>query len=289
MTIEQFISNPELKEKFVLQKLICHFLNLNKEEFRLKIGTDIEDELREKITSAYNGIVVDQKPLEYVVWYVEFFGNKFHVNENTLIPRPETEYMITAVTEHCQSLKDQKDNVLIDVGTWSWVLGISVLMQNQWYFDKAIFTEISQKALDVAQQNYEILIKDHDFHHEFLQADLLDFCDQPRCNMWDKNIIIVSNLPYIPEDTFEKNVSDNVKKREPKMAFVWWEDWLDYYRIMLDQIVSLWLLETKSITQFLEMMTRQIDILRAEYQEKFIFEEVKTFHFNIRIVKVTKK
>jgi len=40
---------------------------------------------------------------------------------------------------------------------------------------------------------------------------------------------------------------------------------------------------------FLEMMTRQVDILRQEYQEKISFEEVKTFHFNIRIVKATLK
>ncbi len=51
--------------------------------------------------------------------------------------------------------------------------------------------------------------------------------------------MLVANLPYIPEDMFEANVADNVKKFEPKPAFVGGDDGLDYYRIMLDQILTL--------------------------------------------------
>ncbi len=77
------------------------------------------------------------------------------------------------------------------------------------------------------------------------------------------------------------------------MAFVWWDDGLIYYRNMLDQIIdirkknnNLWDINR---SLFLEMMTRQTDILRQEYKETFIFDEVKTFHFNIRIIKATLK
>jgi release factor glutamine methyltransferase len=49
---------------------------------------------------------------------VEFFGVKFSVNQHTIVPRPETEYMISAVTEHCQnSLANQPGNILMDIGT----------------------------------------------------------------------------------------------------------------------------------------------------------------------------
>ena len=96
------------------------------------------------------------------------------------------------------------------------------------------------------------------------------------------NVVLVANLPYIPEETFESNVSDNVKNREPKPAFVGGDDGLDYYRIMLDQIIEL---NPKNLVMFLEMMTWQVDILRQLYDDTFVFEEVKTFHFNIRIVK----
>jgi hypothetical protein len=88
-------------------------------------------------------------------------------------------------------------------------------------------------------------------------------------------------------------VADNVKKWEPKPAFVGGDDWLYYYRIMLDQILQLrvtsneWcIIDKMALVCFLEMMTRQVDVLRQEFDQYFEFEEVKTFHFNIRIVKV---
>ncbi|USN54172.1 MAG: hypothetical protein H6765_06290 [Candidatus Peribacteria bacterium] len=54
---------------------------------------------------------------------------------------------------------------------------------------------------------------------------------------------------------------------------------------MFDQLLAQ--VPDAQVTMFLEMMTRQVDILRQEYGEKIHFEEVKTFHFNIRIVKAT--
>jgi len=70
---------------------------------------------------------------------------------------------------------------------------------------------------------------------QFLQSDLLDFLLDKSSTLKpfnypkykgapsfkkEDNIILVANLPYIPEETFEANVSDNVKKWEPKTAFV---------------------------------------------------------------------
>ena len=121
-------------------------------------------------------------------------------------------------------------------------------------------------------------------------------------NLENSHVVLVANLPYIPEATFEANVSDNVKKWEPKPAFVGGEDGLVYYKKMLDQIMTLRGIRDQgpengdnkifpkihgSITCFLEMMTWQVDILRQLYGQSFVFEEVKTFHFNIRIVKTS--
>lgn len=74
----------------------------------------------------------------------------------------------------------------------------------------------------------------------FLQSDLLEFLKDGKMERWnDGNVVLVANLPYIPEEMFEANVAENVKKFEPKPAFVGGDDGLDYYRIMLDQILSL--------------------------------------------------
>jgi len=105
MTLGSLLQNPEFSEKFVLQKLLCLFLNCSREELWIDVFRDIDDALFQKIKIAYHDYVVEKKPLEYVLGFVEFFGRKFLVNESTLIPRPETEYMITAVTEYC-GMKD---------------------------------------------------------------------------------------------------------------------------------------------------------------------------------------
>ena len=294
----------DLTEKFVLQKFLCAFLQCSREELRTRTDEEVSDDIIQKVLVAYKSYVEDKKPLEYILGHVDFFGKEFFVNEATLIPRPETEYMITAVTEYIswkpktQSWKPEK-NLLLDIWTGCWVLWISVLLQNPVYFSEAIFTDYFADALEIAKKNFEHFtweIKNDTLKVDFLQSDLLDFLksstlkDSPSFQTKeDINIILVANLPYIPEETFEANVSDNVKKREPKPAFVWWDDGLDYYKIMLDQILSLklkaWSMKPENFVMFLEMMTWQVDVLRQLYDDDFVFEEVKTFHFNIRIVK----
>lgn len=108
------MNNPEYPQKFALEKFICYFLGLSREEVRTKSDQELTPDQETQIITAYNAYVIDKKPIEYVLGFVEFFGTKFHVNGDTLIPRPETEYMITAVTEFCQENK-KSDSILLDV------------------------------------------------------------------------------------------------------------------------------------------------------------------------------
>ena len=119
-------------------------------------------------------------------------------------------------------------------------------------------------------------------------------------------------MPYIPDETFDTNPDLSIKY-EPRVAFVGGDDGLDLYRVMFNQVESRMFkaesgklqavsdtyiehsdlkLEAYSlklsITMFLEMMTWQVDILRKEF-EWLEFEEIATFHFQIRIVKATVK
>ena len=135
---------------------------------------EISDEIIQKILVAYKSYVEDKKPLEYILWHVDFFWKEFYVNEATLIPRPETEYMITAVTEFIKSStlkgtpsfegKEDKiewnNNLLLDIGTGCGVLWISVLLQNPGYFAEAILCDYFANALEVAKINYQKLVID---------------------------------------------------------------------------------------------------------------------------------
>ena len=285
MKIQELLQDPKIQQKRVMENLICHFLNISREDLWTQLDNELDTNIEGKIMQAYDDFVVKKKPLEYVLGYVEFLRNKFKIDERALIPRPETEYMIQAVNEHIQSWKIGQPAVLFDIGTGCGVLWLSVLLHNKDFFEKAYLSEYIEYTLSLARENYE------NYKNEIwttdvklVQSNLISFAwDCLKNNEFSdkENFLLVANLPYIPEQTFNENVWDNVKNWEPKPAFVGGEDWLDYYREMFQQLFDFWI---KPI-MFLEMMTRQVDILRKEFWEKINFDEVKTFHFSSRIVK----
>lgn len=283
MQLQMLIQDPAFKKKFVLEKLLCHYLNTTRTDLRTNAQQELSPEIEQRIRADYRAYEEEDKPLEYLLGFVEFFGVKFIVNENTLVPRPETEYMITAITEAMQKNHDT-DNILLDIWTGSWVLGCSVLLQNSDKFREVFFADISAEALLVAKQNYDTLIDASKYDMRMLQSDLCAFLESYQEIIKNKNLILTANLPYIPDKTFEENAPSNVQKREPKIAFVGGDDGLDLYRKMFSQLQGI-KQEVKSLVMFLEMMTWQVEILRKEFWEYMEFEEVKTFHFNIRIVK----
>ena len=157
-------------------------------------------------------------------------------------------------------------------------------MQNPNRFREVFFADISAEALRVAKKNYDALIEAKHYDMRMIQSDLCAFLENYQEIIKNKKLILTANLPYIPDKTFEENAPSNVQKREPKLAFVGGDDGLELYRKMFTQLEHL-SQESQSLIMFLEMMTRQVELLREEFGEKIIFEEVKTFHFNIRIVK----
>ena len=253
--------------------------------------------MAQKIMSMYDDYVVKQKPLEYVLGHVDFFWKEFIVNEATLIPRPETEYMITAVKEYVDwKLKIENwkwmEWVLLDVGTGCGVLWISVLLQNSETFREVFFSDITPESLIVAKKNYDIHIDGSRYDARFIQSDLCAYLENYTSVIEGKDVILVANLPYIPEQTHDEQNPERVKNWEPRVAFVWGDDGLLYYRIMFQQLFALkdeGKCLQNTFMMFLEMMTWQVDILRAEFGDRIEFDEVKTFHFNIRIVKARLK
>jgi len=283
MQLQALIQNPAYKKKFVLEKLLCHYLDKTRTELWTDAEQELSEELVKKIQEDYRAYEEDEKPLEYILGFVEFFGVRFWVNEHTLIPRPETEYMITAITEELQSREDS-DHILLDIGTGSGVLWCSVLLQNGGKIREVFLADISADALYVANRNYNDLIDGSLYDTRIVQSDLCAFLESYSGIIEGRKLIMTANLPYIPDQTFDENSPANVQKWEPRFAFVGGDDGLDLYRKMFAQLLEL-KDQVSDLVMFLEMMTWQVNILRKEYEGVIEFEEVKTFHFNIRIVK----
>jgi len=262
MKIIDLLSDHNFKNKKVLEKLISYYLNIKKEDIFKNYDLQISDDKLNKIIAWYRQFVDKKKPLEYILGFVEFFWYKFFVDSRVLIPRPETEYIIQAVQDYWKNLK-WKINIL-DVWTGCGVLGISSFLKLKDFLDinKVVLSDISEEALEVAKINVDKLIWfEYKSKFQFVKSD-----------------------PYIPDKVFEENVEDNVKKREPSLAFLGGEDWLNLYKRMFNQLLMLSDSKLNNIIMFLEMMDWQVNKLSKEFPQ-FKFEKVKTFHFNIKIVK----
>jgi len=293
MRIIDLLQNVDYKEKFVLKKLIVHHTGIDKNDLWVRADEVLDDGLVVVILSDYHKYADEKMPLEYVIGEVIFFGHNFLVNQAVLIPRPETEYMIEAVvnppfpplSRGVSLLAGSGQNVLIDVGTGSGVLWTSVVLQKPDLFEKVILTDVEANALEVAKKNFYRHISKPSFEVEFVCASLLDFLAGEKEPFADAdNIVLVSNAPYIPDETLYTEVEENVSKWEPHVALLGGPDGLDLYRQLLKQIMEYLSDFRGRLVCFFEMMTWQCDILRQEFAEDFVFDEVKTFHANIRII-----
>ena len=160
-----------------------------------------EEELKEIIEELKTG-----KPYQQILGHTEFYGKKFFVDENVLIPRPETEELVELAKIEIQNLKSKIQNLkLLDIGTGSGIIPITLKK----YFPNA---EIS--AMDISEKALEIAKKNADFHKKeinFIQADFLN------TELTEKYDIIISNPPYIGiEENIE--IEDSVKGFEPNIA-----------------------------------------------------------------------
>lgn len=160
------------------------------------------------------------EPIQYVLGQADFYGLKFHVNQDVLIPRQETEELVYWILENHPS--KQSLNVL-DIGTGSGCIPITLKKHRP---DWAITgVDVSIGALEIAQQNADR----NGVEVAFRQMDVLGV--ESLSANWD---IIVSNPPYIPLDE-SRLMPGNVLKYEPRLAlFVENEDSLLFYRKIAD-------------------------------------------------------
>ena len=158
----------------------------------------------------------DQEPVQYIVENAHFFGREFFVNNNVLIPRPETETLIEEGIRILEA-KGRESNVL-DIGTGSGCIAITLALETN---GKVTAIDISESALDVADTNARSLGADV----QFFQSNFLQ--DSGPAGEWD---LIVSNPPYVRWSE-RSQMKVNVTMHEPHEAlFVPDDDALIFYK-----------------------------------------------------------
>ena len=159
------------------------------------------------------------KPYQQILGYTEFYGNRFFVDENVLIPRPETEELLELAISKIKNLKSKIQNLkLLDIGTGSGIIPIT--LKKHFPYAEVFAMDISEKALEIAQKNADF----HQTEIKFLKADYLN------TNLTEKYDVIISNPPYIGIDE-NTEIEDSVKGFEPNIAlFSPTQDALIFYR-----------------------------------------------------------
>ena len=170
-----------------------------------------------------------EKPIQYILGETEFYGLRFLVNENTLIPRPETEELVEWILEITNYELEITNLKIVDIGTGSGCIAISLAKNVQNAEVSAI--DISEKALATAIKNAEI----NAVNVNFINADILNVTDLSELPSSNFHLptpidIIVSNPPYV-RNLEKAEIKTNVLEFEPHLAlFVDDSDALLFYR-----------------------------------------------------------
>lgn len=159
------------------------------------------------------------KPYQYILGNAEFYGRTFFVNENVLIPRPETEELLEFAISKIKNSEFYKTKFrILDIGTGSGV--IPILLKLKFPNAEVTSMDIDKKTIEVAKENAE----HHQVDIRFLEMDYL------QAELKDEYDVIISNPPYIGKEEITE-IQNSVKGFEPNIAlFSPTSDALIFYR-----------------------------------------------------------
>ncbi|HDX9577499.1 TPA: peptide chain release factor N(5)-glutamine methyltransferase [Bacillus pseudomycoides] len=216
--------------------VLCHVLKTN----RTGLMMNMREELTEEQEQTFTNFIykhVEGIPVQYLIGYEMFYGRPFFVNEEVLIPRPETEELVLGVLTRIRRKFEDKDVHVADIGTGSGAISITLALENPRLHVYTV--DIATESIEVARKNAEKLEANVTFYH----GDLLSPFQETK----QKLDVVVSNPPYIPEEDW-RGLSSVVKEHEPKRALVGGEDGLDFYRRFMEELPKV--LQEEAIVAF---------------------------------------
>lgn len=208
------IENPIQQAKIVLASVLQknkEYILINENEV---LQNEVYNEFIAKIEKLQEGI-----PLQYITNVQEFMGMDFYVDENVLIPQPDTEILVEEVLN---LIGKQESLSVLDMCTGSGAIAVSIAKNTN--NCKVYAVDISNTALEVAKKN--AIRNEVDEKIEFINSNMFEKLDINK-----KFDIIVSNPPYIETDIIKQ--LDIQVQNEPKIALDGGFDGLDFYRNIL--------------------------------------------------------
>ncbi|GAB1612431.1 peptide chain release factor N(5)-glutamine methyltransferase [Mammaliicoccus lentus] len=232
---------------------------LSRTQILLKQQEPVPDNILKKFLT-YRERMYLGEPVQYIVGYAEFYGRKFIVNNDVLIPRPETEELVLQTLNTI----NQHEQTVCDIGTGTGAIAISLKKERTNL--NVIATDISDDALKVAKENARL----NQAEIEFLQGDAL----KPLINNGIKVDVLLSNPPYI---SYEEKVemSETVLEYEPHLALFTQNNGLAIYKRILNDLDKV--MKKDGLVIF------EIGHLQGEILKSYIHEHYKVK--NLAIIK----
>ena len=237
---------------------------------REEVIINFEKKVSNNIINNFNKLIIrrsTREPLAYILKKKEFWSKNFFVNRNTLIPRPETELLCENIIKILKS----KNPYVLDIGTGTGCILLSILSENK--KAKGLGIDISKKAIEVAKKN--------SYSHGLNKRAVFLTRSLDKINNY-KFDLIVSNPPYIKTSDI-KNLSDDVRKFEPKIALDGGKDGLD--------VIKKVIYKSKTILKKLGTLALEIgygqhykvsQILKKQnFKEEFL---IKDYRNNVRCI-----
>lgn len=243
-----FVSDHKIDES-VVNLLLLGMKNWNLTDLLMNYQQQMPQHEFEKFKDMLNKVYHGWPP-QYLLGEADFFGRKFKVTENTLIPRQETEELVEWVLNDFGN--NQSDLKIADIGTGTGIIGISLKLERPLW--DVTLTDVSPAALSVARENAQRY-----------GLDIKSICSDLFATLKGKFNIIVSNPPYIAES--EKYLMDqSVIEHEPHVALFAAEKGLFVYQRIAAEISSY--LEKEAVL-YLEIGFRQGKAVKQIFQQAF--------------------
>lgn len=218
---KNLLQKNNIEDSQTISKILMEYI-LGIEKSKLIINEEKEITEDDK-TRYYLALIeiIQGTPIQYITNRQEFMKLEFYVDENVLIPQPDTEILVEEVIEIAKKVNGNLN--ILDICTGSGCIGISVAKN----IEKAniVMTDISKKALEIAKINYNKNIEEEKIV-KFIESNMFEKIEE-------KFDIIVSNPPYIETKTIE--CLEKEVQREPHIALDGGKDGLDFYRILVSE------------------------------------------------------
>ena len=213
------LEQQKIEDASIISKILIQYvLKIDRNKLIINKNGDVEIK-KENEYKSYIEEIIKGKPVQYITNNQEFMKFNFYVDENVLIPQPDTEILVEEVIKRIS----MKENVeILDMCAGSGCIGISLAKSIE--NTKVILVDISKETVRIAKKN--AMQNGVENKVNFIQSNMFE-------NVKGKFDIIVSNPPYIKTDVIQ--TLDKQVQNEPYIALNGGKDGLDFYKILINE------------------------------------------------------